>query len=861
MSLLGGTQTLVNAGFEAGTLAGWQRFGPESNRFFASIVFPYEGFSHGVYETLLDSIDQTRATDSSGNELHGQLWGSLERGLTPPNAVIGKAYRFNGTDAYVEIPYSPLLNHTTFTVSVWARWLAPTNHSGFVFASYSEPPRRGYYLLGTNGVWQFVTGQGGAWHTLAGPSIVSGQWVHLVGAFSGSTKRFYVNGSLVGQATHVLIVNTTRVARIGAGGVSHAIGHFRGTIDDVQIYDRALSDAEIASLYNAGAGGPTGANLRAHYKLDEDASAVGFSSGLSQALSAAGGQNWTLSGYLAHPNDFPLQGQNRVVLELQYLNSATVLLAAVTSQPLLASSPKDAYLRFSASGVAPSNTAWAQAVIRYIRDSEAAGRFYFDSIALSRFTFDPGTNCTFNLPDLRMNVSASDPCGVLSTNQAPAPGTPLAPGNHTVTFTAMDPCGQMATNRITVSVEDNVPPVIVVSNITVECGALVTPWTGVTVLDCSAVNLFVLSDSVSGGIGCPGDPLIVTRQLQAVDMGGRSAIATQIITQRLTSAPMIVCSATGALANPSFEIGTQLTNWSRFGNTASSADYARTGGVRSARISGLFNNAENYSGVFQDLDAREGQHWRAAAWLLIPTNNPISGSNEFRLKLEFLNTNGHFVGVMESRAINSADVRGVFFPVSVQGVAPSGTRWARIAGVYVQRANAPGEIYMDDASLNMTTFTAGTNGLYALPEMTALWANSNPCAEVSVWQSPISGTLLPIGVSTVQLVAVNQCGFSSTCFVSVVVIDETPSSPPPPPPPTNVVVVEMSVSAAGITVRSLGTNSWSVAAEYATNLLGSQQWWTVPALSNHFVSGTNVSLFQPPVTNTPIFFRIWQIYP
>lgn len=858
ITIAGGTQTLVNAGFESGSLFGWTPFGPDTATLFATVIAPYQGFAHGIYVDPAPDY----AEDSTGNGNDGRIIGEPMKGRAGTNRIVGTAFSFNGTNAYIDIPFNSGLNsRTTFSFSVWTRWEAPTNEHRVLLASRGFSPDRGFALQGSNGVWQFLNGQSNTWHNIGGPSVVSGQWVHIVGTYSNQHKRLYINGALHAASNAVAhTASTSGVLRIGAGASEAAIplAHYRGSIDDVQFFSRALSPAEVTTLFNAGAGGPTGEHVQAHLKLDESAVPTNTSYGLMQALPAAFGQTWTVSGYMAMPAGSPLQLSNRATLELQFLNAATALLSAVTSQPLTATSPRDEYLRFAASGLAPSNTAFARAVVRHTRNHDASGRFYFDGFVLSRFTFDPGTNCTVSLPDLRASVSASDACGVVATNQSPAPGALLGPGDYTVTFTAVDPCGQSATTQVSIAVVDSVPPVLMVSNITVECDSLIAVTSGVTVLDCSPVSVFLLSDSVTEGSGCAASPRIITRTLQATDAAGFTVFASQIITQRLTSAPAIVCSATGLLLNASFEIGTALTNWNRFGNAISSLDVARSGGVRSARLAGLNNGGENFSGIYQDLEAQGGQHWRAAGWVYIPTNNPISGSNEFRLKLEFVGHGEGFLGVVESPPIGSGAFKGAFFPISVQGIAPAGTRRARLTALYVQRADAPGTVYFDDASLNMSTFTANTNHQYELPDLTRLWINNNPCADVTVTQNIAAGTLLPLGATTVQLVARNQCNLSRTCAVTVVVIKE---EGPIPPAPDEVAVVGISLSPTNVTIRSVGTNTWSVQAEYTTNLLGLQQWWPVPSISNVFLTGTNITSFDPPVTNSPVFYRIWQKYP
>ncbi|MAL86861.1 MAG: hypothetical protein CMI23_10975 [Opitutae bacterium] len=72
-----------------------------------------------------------------------------------------------------------------------------------------------------------------------------GQWLHLVTINTVARTELYLNSSLFGNANYVS-PNTNNFV-IGKGGYT-----LDGLIDDVRIYDRALSTAEVQALYNMG---------------------------------------------------------------------------------------------------------------------------------------------------------------------------------------------------------------------------------------------------------------------------------------------------------------------------------------------------------------------------------------------------------------------------------------------------------------------------------------------------------------------------------------------------------------------------------------------------------------------------------
>ena len=82
--------------------------------------------------------------------------------------------------------------------------------------------------------------------------LTLGVWTHLATTYDGTTQRFYVNGVLVGSANPVVagtsntIVQANGALRIG-GDASSTGEFFQGLIDEVRVYNRALSAAEIAT--------------------------------------------------------------------------------------------------------------------------------------------------------------------------------------------------------------------------------------------------------------------------------------------------------------------------------------------------------------------------------------------------------------------------------------------------------------------------------------------------------------------------------------------------------------------------------------------------------------------------------------
>jgi hypothetical protein len=162
----------------------------------------------------------------------------------------GQVLSVDGNGDKVDIPYSAALNPPEFTVSCWA-WpdAAGTSHRSPI-TSRDDGPQRGYILYVEPGnTWQFWTGTGTGWNATTGPAAQLDEWNHVTATFVNDQKVLYVNGRQVGQSTAVLSPNTQQPLRIGAGATEGTGNYFfRGLIDDVRLYNRAMSPEEVAGL-------------------------------------------------------------------------------------------------------------------------------------------------------------------------------------------------------------------------------------------------------------------------------------------------------------------------------------------------------------------------------------------------------------------------------------------------------------------------------------------------------------------------------------------------------------------------------------------------------------------------------------
>ncbi len=141
--------------------------------------------------------------------------------------------------------------HEPFTAEGWVK--AAVTGPGYRHAIDHESQtgnREGYAVYvdagGNLGFERFVAAAG---NSLQGPRVADGQWYYVVGTYDGAMLTFYVNGTVVATAA-----DTRARAPLAAPlflGAGETIKYFDGVIDEVAIYAKALTAAQIAAHYRA----------------------------------------------------------------------------------------------------------------------------------------------------------------------------------------------------------------------------------------------------------------------------------------------------------------------------------------------------------------------------------------------------------------------------------------------------------------------------------------------------------------------------------------------------------------------------------------------------------------------------------
>jgi hypothetical protein len=189
--------------------------------------------------------------DSSVNHLDGLGYGTV----TYVSGIAGQAIKFDGTSTYINAGNSSLFDVNKHSI---VAWINPSDISNNMIIGKVNPFEYETIGLSLNKkylmTW-FATDMEVNHGLKSSKTITTNQWYQVAETYDGKYVYFYINGVLNGKKprTGVIRTNTNDLA-IGRHGGDADQGEdslfFNGLIDEVSIYNRALTADEIASLYN-----------------------------------------------------------------------------------------------------------------------------------------------------------------------------------------------------------------------------------------------------------------------------------------------------------------------------------------------------------------------------------------------------------------------------------------------------------------------------------------------------------------------------------------------------------------------------------------------------------------------------------
>ncbi len=310
--------------------------------------------------------------DGTANDFTGTNNGALHTGATAAaTGIVGQAFSFDGTNGYVQIPDSPALRPTNLTIEAWVRFSSldsqgsggsPAGDQYMVFKQNTLNANfEGFDLSKTrmsgNDVIRFVvsSSSGQSVEIDSATTISAGTWYHVAAVRGTNFTQLYINGVLERQASVTFAQNYgTLPVYFGTSGQSFWDHKLKGTLDEVSLYNRALSAAEIAAIYNAGSAGKcktvTGLTITAQPQSQTVAAGINASFSVGANGAAPLGYQWFFNGaamggattvtlalnnvQAANAGSYFVVVTNPTDAETSSVATLTVLLApTITSQP------------------------------------------------------------------------------------------------------------------------------------------------------------------------------------------------------------------------------------------------------------------------------------------------------------------------------------------------------------------------------------------------------------------------------------------------------------------------------------------------------------------------------------------------
>jgi len=207
-----------------------------------------QAFSNTVQQELLLNLVSEWAFDNAsklGEDTWGNNDGTVSGATFETDCVYGSCVGFNGEDHYIDLGNSNTLSiRNKITISAWIKTEGSINYQAILFDTHAGGtiPIE-FYINKTNNIVFASYDNGIIFNITSNTKIPLNTWIHVLVSFdkdlTTKAKKIYINGALDKTSDDQTILSTRNgTIRIGSYGISW---YFNGSIDDVRIYNAALS--------------------------------------------------------------------------------------------------------------------------------------------------------------------------------------------------------------------------------------------------------------------------------------------------------------------------------------------------------------------------------------------------------------------------------------------------------------------------------------------------------------------------------------------------------------------------------------------------------------------------------------------
>jgi Concanavalin A-like lectin/glucanases superfamily len=190
--------------------------------------------------------------DASSNNNNGTIHGGISYS-TDRNNRPGKACLFNGSDSYILVPPSPTLNSiTTQTDTTFTCWFKTDNWNNIGgHISKNDNANNLHYRFLVNETGSLLQIEQLYANGIYSP-LIANKWYHFAAVKTGNTSRIYLDGTLISETSMLSSPWATDYnTNLEIGRDAHGpVEYTRGIFDEIRIYNRSLTKAEIQMIMN-----------------------------------------------------------------------------------------------------------------------------------------------------------------------------------------------------------------------------------------------------------------------------------------------------------------------------------------------------------------------------------------------------------------------------------------------------------------------------------------------------------------------------------------------------------------------------------------------------------------------------------